>query len=325
MSDANLPTDGMELKIVPSKIPKPKFNREKAIDALFEDANRAQKEIFVASRSAVLNAWKAGVLLNQLANILPHGQVQITISERFCKPNNVSMRTVQRYQFIANRCGKLLEELRKANKDLQDLTDEEILSRLTINEAYELSRRLMKIDLDKHPGDTTKVPKPDPNGWVTPKNLAELVGEFLKVVDLDPCSVANENTPLALNQIVAPTDGLASEVEWKGRVWINPGVKNINHGPWAERLLHEYQNGNVDEGLILLPACTNASYANKLRQFPRAFTTGPLKVSGPSLPEHLIKLPLMIIYVGPNKRFPDFAASFSTDHLDVFIRASKSI
>jgi hypothetical protein len=237
----------------------------------------------------------------------------------------VSLRTVDRYVSIAKAASAILTHLRNNNPEYEDLSDEEVLKLLPLTQAYDLVKKLSRIELEDAPKIGSEQPRPCPNGWVSPKPIVDCVLDLLKIIDVDPCAITDSDPFSASERIYAPLDGLAAETKWHGRMWINPGLKKINHGQWAERLLHEFKKGNVKEGLILLPACTNASYAMKLRQFPRAFTTSPLKVSGPSLKAHPIKLPLMIIYVGPKERFGDFVLSFSGDHFDVFTRTTPTI
>lgn len=305
-----------------SKTTSPKFKREKTIDAIFEDSNRKQRRVLQLHLRSAFIGIDIGNNLLAIRAMLPHGMVQKIIIERFCRPNNVSLKTVERYQSLANATIPLLEYLRRENPEYESMSDEEVLQLLPLTQAYELVKKLSRIDVDQKPNLVSHEPRPCPNGWITPKAIVECVIDLFKIVDVDPCAIVENDPFSATERIYAPVDGIAAETKWHGRMWINPGLKKINHGQWANRLLHEYTSGNVAEGLILLPACTNASYAMKLREFPRAFTTKPLMVYGPKLPQHPIKLPLMIVYVGPKNRFSDFIMSFTTEYFDVFVRAS---
>lgn len=304
------------------KSPKAKFDQSKTIEALLEDANRGQQRLMETYVAAVVIAIFIGEVLMNMKGLLRHGEYQRFIIEHFCKPNNVSVRTTERYCVIAKNAGLLLDALRGSHPELAEKSDEELLKGLSITKAYELIKQLVKIEEGEHPRILVDAPKPDPNGWFTPEFIIALVLELFKVIDLDPASIPDTNPLDAATTITTTANGLASESPWKGRVWINPGLNKVNHGQWTERLLSEYRSGNVDEGLILLPACTNSKYASLLREFPRAFTNKPLIVAGPTLPQLMLKVPLMIVYVGPESRFQDFVTVFSANgSFDVFVPA----
>ncbi len=212
--------------------------------------------------------------------------------------------------------------MRETKPELSGLSDEEVLRGLSINKAYQLIKQLVKVEESEQPNFLIDSPKPDPNGWLTPEFIIALILELCRVIDLDPATVPGTN-PLDAATTVSPSgNGLASETPWNGKVWINPGLNKVNHSQWTERLLSEFRAGNVEEGLILLPACTNSKYASLLRDFPRAFTNKPLIVAGPTLPKLMLKVPLMIVYVGPDTRFRDFVSVFSAhESFDVFAPA----
>ena len=305
-----------------AKSPKAKFDQSKTIDALLEDANTGQKRLMETLAAAVVFAIHIGRALLSIKGLVRHGQFQQFVIEHFCKPNNLSVRTAERYCTIARNAELLLDALRKGNPELATRTDDDLLKGLSINRAYELIKQLVKIEEGELPSLLVDGPKPDPNGWLTPEFIIVLILELFKIIDLDPATVPDSNPLDAARTVSSPANGLASETPWGGKVWINPGLTKVNHSQWTERLLSEFRAGNVEEGLILLPACTNSKYASLLREFPRAFTNKPLIVAGPTLPKLMLKVPLMIVYVGPEARFHDFVTVFSANEsFDVFVRA----
>ena len=313
--------------ITPKSVPratKNKFDQAKTVEALLEDANRGQQRLMETFASAVVIAIHIGKALLSLKAFLPHGQYQNFVVESFCKPNNLSVRTAERYCAIAKNADLLIAFLRENNRELEGQSDDDLLQSLSINKAYDLIKQLVRIeegDLIHPPVDG---PKPNPNGWCTPEFIIALVLDLLKVIDLDPAAIPDSNPLDAVTTVSQPADGLASETTWKGKVWINPGLHKVGHSPWAERLLNEYRVGTVEEGVILLPACTNSKYASTLRDFPRAFTNKPLIVAGPTLPKLILKVPVMLVYVGPESRFRDFVKTFAeSDTFDVFVPASS--
>jgi hypothetical protein len=301
---------------------KQRFNAEKTVEALLEDANRGQQRLMETFAAAVVIAIHIGRALLSLKGLVRHGQFQQFVIEHFCKPNNLSVRTAERYCAIAKNAELLLDALRASNPELAERTDDDLLKGLSINKAYELIKQLVKIEEGELPSLLVDGPKPDPNGWLTPEFIIVLILELFKIIDLDPATVPDTNPLDAATTVTPPANGLASETPWNGKVWINPGLNKVNHSQWTERLLSEFRAGSVEEGLILLPACTNSKYASLLRDFPRAFTNKPLIVAGPTLPKLMLKVPLMIVYVGPDARFHDFVNVFSANEsFDVFVRA----
>ena len=289
------------------------------IDQMFADAGEKQTLICKHLGVTVFLAANIGRTLNVIAAMVPHGECEDLIAEEFCKPYSVSTRTAQRYRAIASKFDVLLDALRKEHPD-KSLTDQELLGMISINQALRLIRSI------HHSADAKKLfPRPpsvDPNEWLTPPQIAELVVSFLKVVDLDPCGQQGFNAVDALQVVCKPMDGLKKDTPWKGRLYINPGVKGTKFFPWVERTLFEIEQGNVEEAILVLPACMNANYAVALREYPRAFTVRPLKETGPS-GQQLIKLPLMVVYVGPQGRFGEFAATFNVpDTCVVFVPAN---
>jgi hypothetical protein len=288
--------------ITPKNAPratKNKFDQAKTVEALLEDANRGQQRLMETYASAVVIAIHIGKALLSLKAFLPHGQYQNFVLECFCKPNKLSFRTAERYCAIAKNAFLLIASLRESNPELDGLTDEELLQGLSINKAYDLIKQLVRIEEVETKNLLGNGPKPNPNGWRTPEFIVSLVLDMLKVIDLDPATIPDSNPLDAVTTVSQPADGLASETTWNGKVWINPGLIKIGHSSWAERLLSEYRAGTVEEGVILLPACTNSKYASTLREFPRAFTNKPLVVAGPTLPKMTLKVPVMMVYVGP--------------------------
>ena len=291
------------------------------IDQLFDDASKTQGLIGDHLAYAVILAITIGRTLNAIASMVPRGQCENMIAERFCKPHSVSIRTAQRYRAIANGTDKLVEALRKLHPDRSGLSDQQLLRSISINEALRLIRGIPNETVEKDPR-LHQGPTSDRNDWLTPPAIVDLVVDFLKVVDLDPCAVPGFNPIRALQVISKPIDGLARESSWKGRLYINPGFKGTNYHAWVERALFEYSQGNVEEAVLLLPAHTNSRFALELRNFPRAFTVKSLDVDGPG-GQQLIKLPLMLVYVGPQERFAEFAATFNVrDTCDVFVPAN---
>jgi hypothetical protein len=291
---------------------------------LLKDASDNQQDLMINLFCALILAIKIGHALLKLKKFIPHGQTQQFLIENFCTPNNVSLRTAERYQFIARNSEAMLRALRSDNHELESKTDDEILKQLSINDAYALVKQLAKIEDGKVSLQSITVSKPDANGWVTPPWLMALVEGFLERIDADPTPIESRAELITSNTDPIAIEATPVSAPWTGRVWINPGIHKVDHTHWVERLIAEFRAGSVEEGLILVPAVMNSKYATLLRDFPLGFLRAPFEVSGPQLSATTIKCPMMIAYVGPKSRYTDFASAFSkSDTIDVFVPASS--
>jgi hypothetical protein len=84
--------------------------------------------------------------------------------------------------------------------------------------------------------------------WITPKWIIDALGPF----DLDPC--AAEPRPWDCAKANYASDGLADEIIWFGRVWLNPPFHRYEVGGWIRRL------ADHGRGTALLHARTEAQW-----------------------------------------------------------------
>lgn len=87
--------------------------------------------------------------------------------------------------------------------------------------------------------------------WYTPPFLIERAREFMGSIDLDPASCAK-----AQEWIKAPDwfdgqeRGSGLELDWCGRVWLNPPFSNTSK--WCEKARKEWRESRIDEALVLV-------------------------------------------------------------------------
>jgi ParB family transcriptional regulator, chromosome partitioning protein len=99
----------------------------------------------------------------------------------------------------------------------------------------------------------------DDNEWYTPRHVVELARKALGGIDLDPASCA-----LAQQTVQADAfydkhiNGL--EQPWFGRTWLNPPYSRDLMAKFAGRLLHQYEKGNVESGILLTHNCIETSW-----------------------------------------------------------------
>lgn len=287
-----------------------RLNRNK--ERLLAEANASQQKLFRALIGGVPHAIAIGQNLIALTGLVPRGSYLEFVAENFCKPNGIGIRTAQRYCLLARSVDRIFDRLRIANPQLEHSSIAKLLDELSITEALFLIRQLVSNQAVGEPvAFGIESPKPDQNDWFTPLEIIDRVLTLMGVVDFDPCVVPGTNPLLAIRAISKPTDSLAEDCDWTGKVFINPGLQAVPHSKFVERTLFEFNRGNLQEALILLPACTNAKYAALLRAYPRAFTNRPLIVSGPALPKRMIRQPLMLVFVSPEDRWSAFVNAFN--------------
>jgi phage N-6-adenine-methyltransferase len=136
----------------------------------------------------------------------------------------------------------------------------------------------------------------------TPRWLVEQIADFLGGIELDPCT--DESNPCGAERFYTEaTDGLAQP--WQARsCYVNsPYGREI--GLWQTKLVEEYQRGNVDEAITLVPARTDTKWWSGLAEYPACFLRGRLQFNdcGQSAP-----FPSALVYLGDN--WQGFAKAF---------------
>jgi ParB family chromosome partitioning protein len=112
--------------------------------------------------------------------------------------------------------------------------------------------------------------------WYTPAKYIEAVRIVLDGIELDPasCAVANE-TVKAERYFTETTDGLS--MSWIARsVFVNPPygfrVGKSNQGLWSQKLIAEFEAGNVKSAILLVNASTSERWFKPLFRYPICFT-----------------------------------------------------
>ena len=77
-------------------------------------------------------------------------------------------------------------------------------------------------------------------------------------------------------------------------------------GDWIEHVCVQYETGNVDEALVLVPSHTDTEWFERLSGFPRCFMRGRLHFSNH---ESAAPFPSMMVYLGEDPK--RFIAAFS--------------
>jgi hypothetical protein len=116
-----------------------------------------------------------------------------------------------------------------------------------------------------------------PNEWYTPACSIELVRQVIGEIELDPASSPRANETIrAARYYTTEQDGLRQS--WQcASLWLNPPygrdpvTKRGNMDIWTDRLICEYEHGNVGEALALVTAIPDRQWWHKLWAYPVCF------------------------------------------------------
>lgn len=134
---------------------------------------------------------------------------------------------------------------------------------------------------DPPPSTRELLAQSDQNDWRTPRKFLDAARRVLGAIDLDPASSAEANeTVQASIFYTEDDDGLKQP--WKGRVWLNPPYGGQARG-FIERLIREYEVGNVSAGLALINSHpTETKWFQELFRYSVCFIRGRIDFGGPS-------------------------------------------
>lgn len=162
------------------------------------------------------------------------------------------------------------------------------------------------------------------NEWYTPAKYIEAAREVMGSIDLDPasCALANE-TVRATRYYTKEDNGLAQP--WYGNVWLNPpfGTTMQQSGPawqgqsvaslFMDRLIQEYQRGNVPQAMLLAKADPKQNWFHRLWAYPICFAYDRVYFNRPHGDPCRHQFGTCFVYLGPHEqRFIDIFSRFGT-------------
>lgn len=134
-------------------------------------------------------------------------------------------------------------------------------------------------------------PRPQQSSeWHTPPHVIEAAREVMQGIELDPASCKEANMIVrAQRYYTAKDNGLIQE--WKARsVWLNPPYgrtldMKARHQSTIEqfttKLIQEYETGNIEQAILLVPATIGTNWFIPLWQYPLCFHSGKLNFLSP--------------------------------------------
>lgn len=155
--------------------------------------------------------------------------------------------------------------------------------------------------------------------WYTPHQYVNAARKVMNGIELDPasCEIANQVVK-AERYYTKEDDGLSQE--WICRsLWLNPpyGRQDSQTGKvqlWINKLIEEYQRGNVKEAILLVNALPSYRWFDPLWQFPICFVAVRISFYNPKLERGRDTRPPhgnAIVYLGANEqRFIEIFSEF---------------
>lgn len=122
------------------------------------------------------------------------------------------------------------------------------------------------------------------NEWYTPPKYIEAARSVMGKIDLDPASCEEANQVVqAERYYTIRENGLIQP--WSGRVWLNPPYGRSEDGSnqdiWSSRLIYQYEEGHVDEAILLVNAAVDTKWFQRLFAYPVCFPAQRINFSTP--------------------------------------------
>ena len=193
-----------------------------------------------ALRDAVAHAVRAGELLIEAKDTMPHGSFGA-----FCAGLPFAETTARGYMRLAR--------LDPANR--QRVADMPLRTAL-----LEIAEPQPEPDEAARNHRTLGTGE---NEWYTPAEYVEAAREVMGSIDLDPASCVEANEVVKAEAFYTKDeDGLARE--WSGNVWLNPPYSRDLMPAFVEKLKDAYQSGAVTSAVVLSHNNTDTTWFHSL-------------------------------------------------------------
>lgn len=139
--------------------------------------------------------------------------------------------------------------------------------------------------------------------WFTPPKYLKEVVEVLGWIDLDPASCPEAQVHVqAKRYFTRQENGLLRP--WHGKIFLNPPYgktrNRSNQGIWSQKLIDEYNKGNVTEAILLTNAQTPEKWFQPLWQYTVCLTDHRIPFDHPDGRKQQPTHGNAFTYFGPN-------------------------
>lgn len=140
--------------------------------------------------------------------------------------------------------------------------------------------------------------------WYTPEHIIKAARIVLGRIDLDPASCAFANKSVQAETFFdEERDGLSQS--WFGRVWLNPPYSAGLVRGFIQKLIEEYDSGNVESAIVLINNITETKVGQLLieRSSAICFPSGRIRFDRPDGKTNSPLQGQMIVAIGvePNR------------------------
>ena len=159
--------------------------------------------------------------------------------------------------------------------------------------------------------------------WYSPPDIVELVMQVLGEINLDPC--ADDGRHISAAEHYTKNDN-GLEQPWCGKVYMNPPYSHP--GVWMKKLQLEFETGNVDEVIALVPAATDTNWLSPvLKTQPVCFWKGRIKFLGQDYqPKLSARQSHVLVYWGNNwQRFREVFEEYGVVYFPISASVPKGI
>lgn len=138
--------------------------------------------------------------------------------------------------------------------------------------------------------------------WMTPSWVLELASETMGGIDLDPCADMGHRVPAKRHYTLVDD---AFTQDWRASsIYCNPPFGRVI-GKWVDKLVTEFEAGNVQQAIALLPARVDTAWWQMVADYPVCFLTGRLSFlqagpDGTPVKGDAAPFPTAIVYLGPH-------------------------
>lgn len=106
--------------------------------------------------------------------------------------------------------------------------------------------------------------------YFTPKAITVRASFAMGGIDLDPASCPAANLIIGAKWFWTKDDNGLSK-SWHGKVWMNHPFSREGNAKWINKLVEEYECGNIEQACCITFACTSEKWYQPLLKQPLCF------------------------------------------------------